>query len=338
MSMRKKWVITVVVCSALLLFLAGCGGKSQEKVVSKLEDTMEKMTGYKADATMEMNTGQEEQAYEIDVWYQKDDMYRVSLSNPADEQGNQVILKNEDGVFVLTPALNKSFKFQSEWPEQGSQPYLFQSLVKDVTEDPEATFEETDDHYVFETKTNYQNNHTLPFQKVFFDKKKYTPSHVQVLDTEKEAVVEVKFSNFELDAKFAADDFKLDENMATAKEDVPVYQDEEDVFMVLFPLETFEAELEEKKEVEVEDGERVIMTFAGEKNFTLIQEKMGVEETVAVEEMNGDVVDLGFTQGAMSNNAIEWSYHGVDFVLASEDLTKEELVEVARSVQGKEIK
>lgn len=338
MSMRKKWVITGMMFSAFVLFLAGCGGKSQEKVVSKLEDTMENMTGYKADATMEMNTGQEEQAYEINVWFQKDDMYRVSLSNPADEQGSQVILKNKDGVFVLTPALNKSFKFQSDWPDQGSQPYLFQSLVKDVTEDTEAVFEETDDHYVFETKTNYQNNHTLPYQKVFFNKRTYTPSHVQVLDTDKEAVVEVKFSNFELDAKFAADDFKLDENMATAQQDVPVYQDEEDVFMVLFPLETFEAELEEKKEVALDEGERVIMTFSGEKNFTLIQEKMTVAETTALEEVNGDLVDLGFAQGALSNNVIEWSYHGVDFVLASEDLTKEELIEVARSVQGREIK
>lgn len=338
MSMRKKWIITLVMFVALIAFLAGCGSPSQDKVVSKLEDKVDQMTGYKTEATMEMRTGQEEQAYEIDVWFQEDDFYKVSLANPADEQGKQVILKNEDGVFVLTPALNKSFKFQSDWPDQSSQPYLFQSLVQDVKEDPEATFEADDDHFVFVTKTNYQNNHTLPYQKVYFDKKTYTPTHVQVLDQDEEVAVEVTFSNFELDAKFAADDFKLDENMATAKQDVPVYQDEPDALTVLFPLETFEAELEEKKEVDLEDGERIIMSFAGEKNFTLIQEKSDVAETVTLEEMSGEVVDLGFTQGAMTTNAVEWSYHGVNFMLASEDLTKEELIEVARSVQGKEVK
>ncbi len=50
-----------------------------------------------------------------------------------------MILKNDDGVYVLTPALNKSFKFQSEWPENSSQAYLFESLVKDITEDKSAT-------------------------------------------------------------------------------------------------------------------------------------------------------------------------------------------------------
>ena len=28
---------------------------------------------------------------------------------------SQIILRNEEGVFVLTPALNKSFRFQSDW-------------------------------------------------------------------------------------------------------------------------------------------------------------------------------------------------------------------------------
>lgn len=335
--MRKKWVITWSVFIGLIIVLAGCGSPSQDKVMSKLEETVADMTGYKSEVTMTMHTGQEEQSYEIDVWFQEDDFYRVSLSNPNDEQGSQVILKNEDGVFVLTPALNKSFKFQSDWPEQSSQTYLFQSLVKDVMEDPEAAFEVTDDHFVFTTKTNYQNNHTLPSQKVFFHKKTYTPSHVHVLDQDQEVVVEVTFSTFDMNPSFAADDFTLDENMASAQEDAPVYQ-EEDVFTILYPLETLGSELETKKEVELEDGERVIMTFAGEKHFTIIQEKKTVAETSTPEEMSGEVVDLGFTQGALTSNSIEWSYHGVDFIIASDDLTKDELIEVARSVTGQEIK
>ena len=52
----------------------------------------------------------------------------------------------------------------------------------------------------------------------------------------------------------------------------------------------------------------------------------------------GDIVNLGYTIGALSKNTIEWSNNGVNFYLASEDLTKEELVEVAQSVQGKEAK
>src|SRR5699024_8211081 len=124
MIMNKKVGIWIVISFSLTLLLAACGEKSQESVVKKLEENIESMDGYKAKAEMSMLTGQEEQKYGIDVWHKKEDFYRVELSNDRDEQGNQVILKNEEGVFVLTPALNKKFKFQTEWPENSSQPYL----------------------------------------------------------------------------------------------------------------------------------------------------------------------------------------------------------------------
>ena len=35
-------------------------------------------------------------------------------------------------VRVLTPTLNKSFKFQSDWPYNNSQVYLLQTLLSDI--------------------------------------------------------------------------------------------------------------------------------------------------------------------------------------------------------------
>ena len=35
-------------------------------------------------------------------------------------------------VRVLTPSLNKSFKFQSDWPYNNSQVYLLQTLLSDI--------------------------------------------------------------------------------------------------------------------------------------------------------------------------------------------------------------
>src|SRR5699024_12095625 len=129
-------------------------------------------SGYKATAEMTMKTGQEERSYEVDVWFKKgqEDFYRVGLEN-EEEEGGQVILKNNEGVFVLTPALKKSFKFQTDWPENSSQPYLYQSLVSDVLQDEDAEFEATDKEYIFQTKTNYQSNNNLPYQEIHFDKK-----------------------------------------------------------------------------------------------------------------------------------------------------------------------
>src|SRR5699024_6600607 len=191
--------------------------------------------------------------------------YRVALSNDQDEKGNQIILKNEDGVFVLTPALNKSFKFQTDWPDNSSQPYLLQSIVKDIKNDEEAEFETNETHYVFTTKTNYQSNNNLPFQEIHIDKKEYTPTLVKVLDKDKNALVEVNFSEFNIDPTFEEKDFVLEENMKTnsevAETSATPQTDEETPMSVVFPENTVGAELTEKKEVQLEDGERVILSY-----------------------------------------------------------------------------
>jgi len=325
----------------MVLLLSACGEKSHEDVVKKLDGKLEELEGYKVEADMVMKTGQEDQTYGIDVWHKKDDMYRVALSNTEDEKGNQIILKNEDGVFVLTPALDKSFKFQTDWPHNSSQPYLFQSLVKDIKEDEEAEFETTDNHYVFKTTTNYQSNNNLPYQEIYIDKKEFTPTQVKVMDKDKQALVEVNFSEFNIDPSFEEKDFVLEENMETNSEvaETSATPEEDEEMSVVFPENTAGAELTEKKEVQLEDGKRVILTYAGEKNFTLVGEKRASAETLSSpQEVQGDIVNLGHAVGALSNNALEWHFEGTDYYLASEELTKDELVDVAQSVIGKEVK
>lgn len=344
--MKKKWNLYVlfIACSAILMLVAGCGDKSQDAVVKKIDQTLADLDGYKAAAEMTMNTGKEERSYQVDVWYKKDeeDFYRVGLAGEGEEEGDegQVILKNKEGVFVLTPSLNKSFKFQTDWPGNNSQPYLYQSLVNDVLSDKEATFSATDDHYVFATKTNYQNNTQLPYQEVYFDKKTYAPIAVKVLDKDKNVLIEVAFEHLDMKPSFAKDDFNrdviLEETLAEAS--VSTVEEQKEL-AVTFPLETLGAELVEKEEVALEDGERVIMTFKGERNFTFIQEKQNALPTsAAVEEVQGELVQVGDTLGALSENTVEWTDSGVNYYLASDDMTMEELLEVATTMDGKEAK
>ncbi|UJL47043.1 outer membrane lipoprotein carrier protein LolA [Virgibacillus sp. NKC19-16] len=343
--MKKKLSIWVTIAIGLILVLAACGEKSQEDVAGDLEENLEDMSGYKAEAVMEMNTGQENQQFNIDIWHQneseEEDFYRVGLTNNQDEQGSQIILKNEDGVFVLTPALNKHFEFQSEWPNNSSQPYLYQSLITDVLNDEEAEFEATESNYVFRTKTNYQSNNNLPFQEIHFDKDTLTPVLVKVLDQDQNTLVQVEFTSFDTDPSFEEDDFTIDKNMETAATvDEPVSGDgTQGQLTVLYPTYMAGADLTEKKDVELENGKRSILTFEGEKNFTLVEETTEVQPTLSSpQEVKGDIVNLGHTVGAMSDNTLEWTHDGVDFTLASEELTREELIEVAQSVQSQEVK
>lgn len=339
MYMKKllsNWKLLVIVM--LVAILAACGEKSQEDVIGELEKKVEDMSGYKLKAEMAMYTGQEEQKFKIDAWHKQEDFYRVALSSDSDENGSQIILKNEDGVYVLTPALEKSFKFQTEWPNNGSQPYLYQSLVEDIVNDPEATFESTESNYIFKTKTNYQSNNNLPFQEIYFDKESYTPTLVRVLDKDNNALVEVKFTNFEFNPSFAEGDFSMDKNMASNDAAAPASSDgvEDTPLEVVVPEFTAGAELLEQKDVELENGKRTIMTFDGEKHFTLVLERENVVSTLnSPKEVKGDIVNLGHTVAALTDNKLEWTHNGVDYTLASEELTKEEMIEVAQSVQGK---
>ncbi|WP_164214626.1 outer membrane lipoprotein carrier protein LolA [Virgibacillus sp. YIM 98842] len=339
--MKRMFVFWSVFVLGMVLLLSACGEQSQEDVAESLQKSLEEMEGYKAEAEMSMKTGQEDQTFSIDVWHKQPDFYRVSLSNEAEHEESQIILKNEDGVFVLTPALEKNFKFQSDWPENSSQPYLYQSLVNDVVTDPEAEFESTDSHYIFRTKTNYQSNNNLPFQEIQFDKKSYTPVAVKVLDHDGNALVEVNFSSFDKEAAFEDDDFTMEKNMAGGAADEPTsgQATEESPFTVVFPSYMAGAELTEQKEVELENGKRVILSYTGDKNFTLIQEQLDVQSTLSSpEEVNGDIVNLGHSIGAISENMIEWSSGGMDFILASDQLTQEEMVQIAQSVENQEVK
>lgn len=324
----------------MVFSLVGCGEKSQEDVVNALEEKMEELQGYKTNATMTLQTGNEPQEYNIEVWQKKPSYYRVSLSSDKKEQ-SQIILRNDEGVFVLTPALNKSFKFQSEWPDNSSQAYLYESLVNDITTDEEATFTSTENHYVFQTKTNYQNNKTLPKQEIVLSKKDLSPVSVRVMDVDDNPLVQVEFSEFKFDPDFDEGAFDVKRNMTGAQMDTPTMaQLDNRELMVLYPVNLPEGvSLIEEKEVTTEDGKRMVLTYAGnEKSFTLYEEVATTMPASSPVYVDGEPADLGFTVGVLSETSLTWTYEGVEYYLASDNLTSEEMVEIARSVQGQAIK
>ncbi|MCM3666771.1 outer membrane lipoprotein carrier protein LolA [Mesobacillus subterraneus] len=330
----KKRLLLLLAGLMVIFALAACGTKSQESVVKELDGTLNDLKSYKANAKMTLQMGTEPQVYEVEIWHKDPSFYRVNLKNAQKDQ-SQMILRNEEGVFVLTPALNKSFRFQSDWPKNSSQAYLYESLIMDILEDKQAKFSATKDHYVFETKTRYQNNKMLPIQEIKLNKKNLSPVSVKVMDPDRNALVTVEFSNVKFDASFDKDAFDMKKNMTGAQLEVPVMADVNDKeFTVKYPMaEIPGVTLIDEKEIATDNGKRVVLTYDGDKSFTLIQEKADAMPAMSSAiNMTGKPVDLGFTIGAMSENSISWTHLGVDYMLASADLSPEELEMVAKSV------
>ncbi|WP_310551510.1 LolA family protein [Paenibacillus glufosinatiresistens] len=213
--MRRIACVLVIVLSVVLA-LSGCGKKDAASVVKDLNGVADKLESkegaYKGAATMTLYTGEQPQEYKVEIWYKNPSFYRISLAN-VEKKITQIVLRNDDGVFVLTPSLGKSFRFQSDWPDNQGQVYLYQTLLKGIASDDNRQFAEDKNSYVFDVAANYQSS-ALVRQKIWLDKKTYRPQQVQVSDSEAKVVVDVKFDSFAFDPQFSKDSFDMQKNLS----------------------------------------------------------------------------------------------------------------------------
>ena len=94
-----------ILLSLLALFcvicLSGCGKETEKTVLDKLSKKIDKTSGYKMEAEMELINNEDSYKYDVTVSYEEKDNYRVSLRNKTSNH-EQIILKNEEGVYVMT--------------------------------------------------------------------------------------------------------------------------------------------------------------------------------------------------------------------------------------------
>ncbi|WDF04590.1 LolA family protein [Shouchella hunanensis] len=334
--MRKKMWLSLV-AAFMVVILVGCGEKSQEDVLNDVDKALEETTSYTSKATMQLATGQEPQTYDVEVMQKDQSYYKVDLKNKTNDQ-SQIILKNDEGVFVLTPALNKVFRFQSDWPKTSSQAYLYESLLKDISLGADMEFSQDDDFYIFKTATMYQNKN-LNSQEIRLHKKDLKPASVKIMDADEKVLVDLTFTEFEKNPTVAAEEFETEKVMTGAQMSEPTMADPEEElneeFRIYYPEFVPDGVNDQPEEDQVETGDRTtfVQQYTGEKSFTLIQEQAQVVPASTPQNLvSAKVVDLGFAVGIQVNDTIMWSHNGSDFSLLSQDMEMDELIEVARSV------
>lgn len=224
--------------------------------------------------------------------------------------------------------MNKSFKFQSEWPYNNSQSYLLHNLLNDIKNDNEYSFEVVDSGFIITTKTNYSNNKDLVSQKIYLDKDKNI-SLVEVLDSN--GLVKLKFTVNDIDynSNYDIDYFKLDNNMSVGSivED-DVFHLNDIVYPMYIPQNTF---LSAQDKVSSSSGERVIMTFAGDYPFMLIQETVNPSDD-SILSVSGEPLQLCDTVGVIDDSSITWINDDTLYYLVSNSLDQNQLIDVANSL------
>ena len=90
--------------------------------------------------------------------------------------------------------------------------------------------------------------------------------------------------------------------------------------------------LSSSEEITTDTGERVILTFSGDKNFVIVEETANVSPEFEVIPVFGDPLMLNESLGALSSNSISWHNDNISYYLVSSDLSTSEMVSVAKSL------
>lgn len=324
-----KKIIYLFVISIMIFTMSGCGKESQKNVLSKIDKQISKTNGYQLEGTMELVNNENTYNYDVTVSYKKSDNYRVSLRNKSNNH-EQIILKNKDGVYVITPSLNKSFKFQSKWPYNNSQAYLPQSIISDIKNDSNSTMKKGNDNYIFNSKVNYKNNPSLSYQIVTFDKN-YNLLSVIVYDNDDISKIKVYFDDIDMKAKFNEDYFELDENIQTFSDTETTFLNELDdaIYPMYLPENTY---LENEKVVNLDNGSRIILTFSGDNPFMLIEQTSMPNNEMEIVPTSGDLDFIESTIAIVDDTSITWSSDGIDYYIVSSSLNQDDMIMVAKSI------
>ena len=327
--MKKRLILVTLLFACLLL--SGCGKESAKSIINKLEDKLDKTDAYQVTGDLNIYSNEDEYAYQVTVSYQKDNQFRVLLKNKTNNH-EQIILRNNDGVYVLTPSLNKSFKFQSDWPFNSSQSYILQPLLDDMKNEEDREFKKTDDGYEFITKVNYVSNKNLVKQKIVFDKDLNFKS-VEVYDDSGNVSISMKFNKVDYKASFNKNYFDLNNNMEVAREDLTEEQTVSEMEDIIYPMYIPEnTSLESQDKVDKETGERVILTFSGDNPFVFVQETSPVSADMTITPVDGEPVLLASGIGALTDSSVTWIDDHIEYYITATSLSQEEMLSVVNSV------
>ena len=328
--MNKKWLmIGGSVCVVLLVVLAFVlKGNSLKKTIKEVEEYRE----YEMVAHMDILENDELKSYQVTSTYASIndfDYYKIELYDKSLNQ-SQIIVRNGEGVFVLTPTLNQAFAFQSEWPNNSFKPYFYHSLVSFLKENKK---EKVKDGYIVSGDMTYENDPRVKKQEVKFDKA-LVPVYVSVFDENDTEIVKLIVSSFKSDLKLNEDAFKQDLLMKDAKTKYTSVSSS----LPMYPVALMGSTLQNEKTTVIDDVTNHILKFTGSKSYTIIESAMSKSETLEVIHVDSDMIEMldGITYA--SKNQLTYINSGIVSSIYSNDLSDQEMLAVLSSMQVSSVK
>lgn len=322
----KVKVLIGILCIGLItvLFIAFKPSSFEEEMIEKLEN----LDTYILEGTMEVVKGEETRSYGLSVAYQKaENSYFKVVLNDKELNQEQIILRNDEGVYVVTPSLNQIFKFEGDWPMNTPKPYLLQTISSIMQQD-DAVLKKEKEGYLLEANVSYPGNESFHHEQIYFDKDGKL-EWLQIYNEDHVVQVKIVFSKVEYNVTIDKDYF-VTPTVLESKVAAQTIQEED---LPLYPVNVFSSQLTNVTSMQVNGKTKYILEYKGDKNFTVVQTVTKEEETTKTVIMPGEMIDVLDIVGFYDGNHLHAVYQQIEFGVYSDDLAPEEMMKVIQSMQ-----
>ncbi|MDE6047027.1 MAG: hypothetical protein K2M08_05535 [Anaeroplasmataceae bacterium] len=303
-----------------LLVLVGCKNKDNIDEVTRVTNYLSGLSSYSLTSKMTIQRPDKNVSVNVAVDYLSPAYYKVSFKG----DNEQLIIKNDTGVYVITPSLNKEFRFDSNWPLNSSHAYLLEAINKDIKADTEATGSQEGTDIVIECKIAHKTNQKLNKMKYTCDAN-FKPKKTVFLNDKNEECIVVDFDTFTPNSNLGKDNFN-EKKYLGAQEEKP---NEEETSLTLtagYVVEGSQLASSSKKD------DTTILCYSGESSYTIIVSLVEVTDEVVAIDTYDSIEFLACGLGFINENTMKFYNGSYEITIFSNQLTIDDYINVANSI------
>jgi hypothetical protein len=157
---------------------------------------------------------------------------------------------------------------------------------------------------------------------------------IKVYDENGVALITMNYKRIDYNPTFKKNYFEEDKVIEGLNEKIEtkkVASIDDSIYPLALPTGT---KLSKEEKVAKTDGERIILTFEGEKPFLLVEETANVFDEFTIIPTNGDPYILQDAVGVLGENSLNWTTGGIEYYIVSDVLNQNELIEIASSINA----
>lgn len=324
--MRKK-IVTLSIMLLCAFFLISCK-KKEERKMNDFIKTVEKLNSYTLEGNLKSFYPSGEKESKILVNHLKPNYYYVEITNPETNE-IQVIIKNNDGVYIGIPSINKTFKIKTNWPLNSSYPYILETLVNDLKKSEDLTKKQENKKTILETKVKIFDNNSSEKEKMIINSDG-TLDEVLIYDQDDNLINNFKVVAFTKNPKLEAKDFDVKEVVETIASGLFDQKfDRSITYPSYFPEGSYLVDELIKRD---SDNTYAILKYGGTSSYTIVEQYLPKTDSIVTNEYEGNILVFNAIPVIVASNYILFVDGGIEYKIASEKVPVLEMIKMADSL------